>query len=185
MKDVVEQQTRGRGGLIDQALVQRRRKEAMARLGESVYVLIQSGNAGELALDPEIGMVLSEIDALDDEEYNDDHGDYDDGNGFVPSPDSRSEAVSSANYRPPAPKANSEEFRVWRPVMPPDDEEVEEVNEATSVPEPLAAEPSSRIPRKSAQRKRGGGIQFVPDPARPGDLDSDEDLESYMHEDDV
>ncbi|MBL4636218.1 MAG: hypothetical protein JKY56_20325 [Kofleriaceae bacterium] len=201
VKDVVEQQTRGRGGLLDQALMQRRRKEAMARLGESMYSYLQKGSpeAEAIALVPEIAMAIANVDSLEDEEYGYDSPGFEGGefvpasdHNFVPAPNHSSpkqnrEAVSSANYRPPAPKQSSKEFRVWRPVVPPDDDSSESEDEPVSLPMSASSEKDtqSRIPRKTAQRKRGGGIHFVDEPARPGELDSDDDLESYMHDDDV
>ncbi len=192
MKDVVEQQARGRGGIIDQALLQRRRKDALARLGESVYRMSQRGDLGELALDPEIGMALAEVDAAESD------GAQDHENLESVARRSGAEAVSSANYRPAhANKASDGEYRVWRPVMPEDPETSDhdaETQEAVAAPsEVIEAElateskPSRpiRMTRKSAQRSSGGGIQFVSDEPRPGDDDCDDDLEAYMHDDDV
>ncbi len=196
VKDVVEQQTRGRGGLLDQALTQRRRKEAMARLGESIYSYLQEGSpeAEAIALVPEIAMAIANVDSVEDEDDGYDSAEFEGGefvpasdHSFVPSPNQNREAVSSANYRPPAPKQSSKEFRVWRPVIPPDDDISESEDEPVSQPLPAASDKDthSRIPRKTAQRKRGGGIHFVDEPPRPGEVDSDDDLESYMHDDDV
>ncbi len=212
VKDVAKQQARSRGGLLDQALVQRRRKEALAKLGESVYRLSQRGELGELALDPEIAMALAEVDGTDDSE-------------FLPDMDleslsrrSGAEAVSSKNYRPAqAETARQGEFRVWRPVMPEDDSpEAREPDEGSleadtlqDLPAPTAmleaedtasesasTEKSSapiasktaapqRMTRKSARRGASGGINFVTEEPRPGDSDYDDDLDGYMHDDDV
>jgi hypothetical protein len=184
VKDVVEQQARSRGGLIDQALVQRRRKDALSRLGESVYRLSQRGELGELALDPEIGMAIAEIDGLDNE-YGDDY-DHDESAARR----SGAEAVSSADYRPVKTAPSEGEYRVWRPVMP-DDEPAEtddlEADTLQDVEAPVAeSKPKSpaRMARKSARRS-GGAIRFVEEEPRPGDVDCDDDLEGYMHDDDV
>ncbi len=193
---MVEQQTRGRGGLLDQALTQRRRKEAMASLGESMYSYLQEGSpeAEAIALVPEIAMAIANVDSLEDEEYGYDPEGFSDGefvpgsdHSFVPAPNQSREAVSSANYRPPAATQSSKEFRVWRPVIPPDDDTSEPNDEPVVSPLSAASDKDtrSRIPRKTAQRKRGGGIHFVDEPPRPGEVDSDDDLESYMHDDDV
>jgi hypothetical protein len=115
VKDVVEQQARGRGGILDQALLQRRRKEALTRLGESVYRLSRRGELGELALDPEIGMALAEVDAAESE------GAQDDDHLESIARRSGAEAVSSTDYRPSRSRAADDgEYRVWRPVMPED-----------------------------------------------------------------
>jgi hypothetical protein len=194
VKDVVEQQARGRGGILDQALVQRRRKEALMRLGESVYRLSRRGELGDLVLDPEIGMALAEVDAAESE------GAEDHEHLESLARRSRAEAVSSADYRPS--RANAEdqgEYRVWRPVMPEDAEDNEHDVEAgtqqdapaesAAIDTSSASEPTStrpiRMTRKSAQRSRGGGIQFVSEQPKPGDDDCDDDLEGYMHDDDV
>ncbi len=165
VREVVEQQTRSRGGLIDQALTHRKRAAAFAKLGEEVYRLARVGQIGELLLEPEIGMLIGEIEELDGET----HDDFAAGDG-------RPEAVSSADYqhRAQEPGAAAGEYRVWRPVMP-DDEGIVDV-------EPIeASEPErpSRATRKSASK--GGGIHF----AKRNDIDSDDDLASYMHDDDV
>lgn len=192
VKDVVEQQARGRGGILDQALLQRRRKEALTRLGESVYRLSRRGELGELALDPEIGMALAEVDAAESE------GARDDDHLESIARRSGAEAVSSSDYRPAHSRtADDGEYRVWRPVMPEDpasDEHHEvDTQQDLAAPdvmtEPPAEEPKlkrpSRMTRKSAQRSSGGGIQFVSEDPRPGDDDCDDDLEGYMHDDDV
>ncbi len=184
VKEAVEQQTRARGGLLDQALVQRRRKEAMAKLGEAVYRMAQAGTIGELALEPKIALRLEEIDALD----GDTHESWQDEDDFARM--HAPEAVSSANFRAQRSESSEpSEYRVWRPTLPSAADTVEE-----AAPVPMAAEEphrssptktsSARLPRKVAQRS-GGSIRFVEERARPEDPDSDEDLASYMHEDDV
>ncbi len=165
VREVVEQQTRSRGGLIDQALTQRRRAAAFAKLGEEVYKLARNGQIGELLLEPEIGMLIGEIEELDD-------------GGEMAVHDARPEAVSSANFTPSSAGSSAPgEYRVWRPVMPDDTSIVD-----TDVVEdaPIAAEPER--PSRGARRAgKGGGIHF----ASREDLGNDDDLESYMHDDDV
>lgn len=185
VKDVVEQQARSRGGIIDQALVQRRRKDVLAKLGESVYRLAQRGELGELALDPEIGMALAELDELqhqDEHDYNPDES---------AARRSGAEAVSSADYRPVKTAPSEGEYRVWRPVMPEDEPaEVDDLEADTlqdvAPPEAQGDKPSGpiRMARKTAQRS-GGAIRFVQEEPRQGDEDCDDDLEGYMHDDDV
>ncbi len=193
MKDVARQQARGRGGLIDQALVQRRRKDALAKLGESIYRMSQRGTLGELALDPEIAMALADVESSGDSGlFRDEELESYVGHGGP-------EAVSSKNYRPEsAATARRGEQRVWRPVMPPDPEDpaVEDgelegdTQQDLALPDGMAEEQGQPTKtalrsRRSAMRSAGGGINFVEEEARPGDADSDDDLESYMHDDDV
>ncbi len=168
VREVVEQQTRQRGGLIDQALTQRKRQAAFARLGEEVYRLARNGQIGELLLEPEIGMLIGEIEALDD--------DADEAAHF----DTRPEAVSSASYRADATPKSEGEYRVWRPVIPEDAEIVDGADDNAPA-EAVSAEPSR--PTRGTRRSsgKGGGIHF----ATRDDIDNDDDLESYMHDDDV
>ncbi len=188
VREVVEQQTRSRGGILDQALTQRKRTAAFARLGEQVYRMARRGELGELLLDPEIGLRIGELERLDDDSFGDD----------IPPVSSGPEAVSSAEYaarfqtdRGDEPGAG--EYRVWRPVLP-DDEAIVDVDEEPSEPsapvdEDVSAKTSgparpSRMPRRSAIRQ-GGGIRFADRGPNPEDPNSDEDLASYMHDDDV
>jgi hypothetical protein len=85
---VVEQQTRSRGGLLDQALTHRKRTAALAKLGEQIYRLAGRGELGELVMDPEIGMLLGELEGLEGDDFDP---------GFRPESSDR-EAVSSADY---------------------------------------------------------------------------------------
>lgn len=180
VRDVVEQQTRSKGGLLDQAFAQRKRTAALANLGEEVYRLAKQGQIGELLLEPQVGMLIGELEQLD----NDDD-DYSRG------PSDGPEAVSSADYaasfqshRSSEPGSQSE-YRVWRPVMP-DDASIVDVDEDNDIDGSVAKVPDrpSRMPRRSAVR-RGGGIHFADNGPRPDDPESDDDLASYMHDDDV
>lgn len=185
VREVVEQQTRSRGGLLDQALTQRKKAAALTRLGEEVYRLAKRGELDALLLEPQIGMLIGEIDSLDDSD-----GEY--GYEGPAGP----EAVSSAEYAGrfqssrAAASGAREEYRVWRPVMPGDDQiiDVEDdedgPEEAPSATAPKGPARPSRLPRRSAIR-RGGGIHFADTGPRPEDPESDEDLASYMHDDDV
>ncbi|MCP4449788.1 MAG: hypothetical protein GY811_31320 [Myxococcales bacterium] len=185
VREVVEQQTRQRGGLLDHALTQRRRSAALAKLGKQVYRLAKRGELGELLLEPEISLIIGDLEQLDAEGEEGDYG-----------PLAGPEAVTSADYvaqshRGSEPGSGDGEYRVWRPVMPEgatiagDEEEfLERESDAAETAEASAPTRSSRLPRRSALR-RGGGIHFSEDSPRPEDVDSDEDLASYMHDDDV
>jgi hypothetical protein len=190
VKEVVERQARSQRGLLDQALQERRRKDALAELGELIVTRAQRGELGELVLDPEVGAALAAIDELDDQA---DDGFFDAAAGGweqrIQAPpsarrDGGAEAVSSAAYRPPPAPASEGEYRVWRPVMPEDDPVDPEAVEPPAPEAKRASRAPLRRPRRTASRS-GGAIHFVEEEPRPGDLDSDDDLESYMHDDDV
>lgn len=178
VKDVVEQQARGRGAIFEEVLTQKRRKDALAKLGESVVRLGRQGELGELALDPSIAMALAEIDDLDQQL---DEGGSHEGMGHP----SDSEAVSSADFKPPSSASTEGEYRVWRPVVPDDDDAADTVETAPPPAAPTSKRKPLHPPRKTAERRGGGGIRFVEEAPRPEDAESEHDLESYMHDDDV
>jgi hypothetical protein len=95
------------------------------------------------------------------------------------------EAVSSADYR--APKASARgEYRVWRPVMPEDAPEEEAADAPPEeIPAPARSRSTAPARRRRVASRSGGAIHFVDEEPRPGDLDCDDDLAEYMHEDDV
>jgi hypothetical protein len=142
--------------------------------------MAKHGELGELLLEPEIGLLIGELQALDDDGPVDDYGHLSSG----------PEAVSSAEYAAQfqnkrADEPGAEEYRVWRPVAEEatiidDDEAPEELESAENTG---PARPS-RMPRRSAIRQ-GGGIRFAKTGPNPEDPNSDEDLASYMHDDDV
>ncbi len=157
VRDVAYQQTRSGGGLLNQALMERKRNSAYAKLGEAVHQFAKRGELGELMLEPEIAVLLGEIDELDQDEA---------GLGLHDQ-----EAVSSADYASsPRQTPESEEYRVWRPV-------------AAQAP-PLAEEETLQPPSRSSGQApmQGGGIHFGKDTVDDG---FDDDLETYMHDDDV
>ena len=182
VRDVVEQQTRSRGGLLDQALTHRKRTAAFAKLGEQIYRMAGRGELGELVMDPEIGMLLGELEGLEDDDFDP---------GFRPESSDR-EAVSSADYAARSQHSRGDEpgageYRVWRPSLSDEtaiiDTDDEEPLEEPAIETKGPARPS-RMPRRSAIRQ-GGGIRFADKGPNPDDPESDDDLESYMHDDDV
>jgi len=162
--------------LLDQALTQRKRSSTLSRLGEQVYSLAQRGQLGELLLEPEIALLIGELEQLDSPNRRDDEHDH----GF--------EAVSSADYaasrhgregEPGSGSSAAKEYRVWRPVMPEDAEILDDTRDES------APERPARLSRSRSAERRGGGIHFgAPSPSAE-DPDSDDDLASYMHDDDV
>ncbi len=167
VRDVAYEQTRSGGGLLSQALTERRRSAAYTKLGEAIHQFAKRGELGELMLEPEIAILLGELDEFDlQHEPSGSHG---------------AEAVSSADYVSShgGTGDSNEEYRVWRPVVdesspilgpPEDDDEPRE----SSVHQSRLSNTQSRV--------QGGGIRFGKDAA---DDDFDDDLDSYMHDDDV
>jgi hypothetical protein len=193
VKDAVERQARSSLEQLDTAKLQRRRREALARLGEAVWELAVRGELGDLAERGEIAAMLDEIEELE-VRAEQDAGPGDD-------------TVSSAEWKPPAPggqargRRHHETMRVWRPNLddqepPPDhDANVEaapddvppaEPPPARARPEPKAAAQSEEpAPRGRGRRpsrrddERAGGIAFMEDgPA-------EDDLAEYMNDEDV
>lgn len=148
---------------LDEALLARRRKEALAALGEEIYELAARGELGDVEGAPGVRERLSELEDLDE---------------ALSRAEERARraggrrAFAAADEQPPAAAGRGEPMRVWRPVHPGD----------TEAAEPAEPRPTRRRPRRPARAARGpGGITFV-DEAPP---DGDEDLSEYMHADDV
>lgn len=200
VKDAVERQARSSLEQLDTAKLQRRRREALARLGEVVWDLAVNGELGELGERGEVAALLDEIEALEasaEEAAGPDEG-----------------TVSSAEWKPPARgqakgRRHHETMRVWRPNLDdhastpdsdasagaaPDDDAPAEHAATRGRPEATAdARPSARAEeaaargrgRRPARRddgpddRRSGGIAFMEDgPA-------EDDLAEYMNDDDV
>ena len=178
VKDVVERQARSSLANLDQAMLQRKRRDALVRLGEAAYEVSREkgrGRAlGALADHAEVAEALAELEDIDarlDGEAQE---------AAVPA-----EAVSSADWRPPARHGSSAAGdpgqRVWRPVIPPDeDTPASEDTHTSSGPTP-GPTPGRGRRRRARQGDAGGGIAFISDAPAP----DDEDLSEYMHEDDV
>ena len=163
---------------LDDALIDRRRTEALAELGDAVLSLIKRGRLEELADIPEIADAIAAIDDLDARGTRRDRDD-EPGRDWV-APESRRRfdrrrdesdddgTVSSRDWRPPRSARPAE--RVWRPTA----------DEPADTPwQPVEKKPAA----KRAEPPRRGGITF---PAADDDAAGDEDdLASYMHPDDV
>lgn len=111
VKDAVERQARSSLGQLDTVKLQRRRREALARLGEVVWDLAVNGELGELAERSEIAAVLDEIEELEASAEE----------GAEPAGEPGDGSVSSAEWKPPAPgsqakgRRHHDTMRVWRP----------------------------------------------------------------------
>jgi hypothetical protein len=159
-REVLERGAREGRERLDEALAGRRRTDALADLGEVVLDLIRRG---EIDLDeiPEARDIVAHLDELDAGSH-----DRDDDRHAPPPPPSRKRFDDRAGKRRPAPRADDDgtvASGTWTP--PP--------RAKPAKPEPKVWRP----PPVAAKPKAKGGISF--------DEDSDEDLASYMHPDDV
>lgn len=189
MREAVERQARGSRDRLDVVMLQRKRRDSLARLGERVYELSLMARLDEVGDDEEIAAMIADVEVIEDRLAADAPAARDD------------EAVSSASFRPP--RANKD-VRVWRPVVPDheadgDEEERDAVRSGSERSETARQARDERVPwesvapveaRERAGDRRGrgdagrgqsrGGIAFVADEA-----DGDDDLAAYMHPDDV
>jgi hypothetical protein len=179
LKDAVERQARSQRGWFDTALLERRRKDVLASLGEVVYELAAAGELGDLEEFPEIERAVTDLEALDQQiAENEEQSRLEVGPG--PRRRGAGPGRRSAPGRGGRPRGDG---RVWRPVAPDADEEL--------AGEEPARSPTPSRPRRAAAKKRptrratrtGGGIAFVENEASADDPDAD--LASYMRDDDV
>ena len=201
VKDAVERQARSSLEQLDTAKLQRRRREALARLGEVVWELAVRGELGDLAGRGEVAALLDEIEALEASAEE--------------SAGPADETVSSAEWKPPAPgghakgRRHHETMRVWRPHLDDhaphadsdasagdaaDDLPASERPTARARPERTAAksEPATAAKSEPALAPRGRSRRSSqPDDGRTGgiafmeDGPADDDLADYMNDDDV
>ncbi len=188
VKDGVLRQAAEQRVWIDGALLQRKHREALAALGSLVYEQILGGELGELEEIPEIARVVRRIEELEvrleqasERARETASRARDVASGFAARAGFPAAAGRMARRDAGDLDDDPGEMRVWRPVLPDDDEDLfDDQPEAAAAPapEPRRPRPTSRRPRRAA--RGAGGIQFVDD--GPGE---DEDLEEYMHPDDV
>jgi hypothetical protein len=176
---------------LDGALLQRKHRDALARLGAEIYERVLSGQLRDLEGDPAVADSIAEIEELEvrmqeaaeraRESASRAHG-------------AARRAASSFAARAGFPDSglgrrregadDDGELRVWRPVVPDDDDgTVSALAEMQDEPETVRIRPPRRRGRsRPARARRGaGGIEFVDDPL----VDDDDDLADYMHPDDV
>lgn len=229
VKDAVERQARSSLGQLDAVMLQRRHREALARLGEVVWELARSGELGELAGHAEIVALCDELAEL--EARTQQGAEPDDGTVSAADWGPAADRDASASRRPAAgrgPAAGREpgrksqqDLRVWRPSVSevpgvdgaPDGDGAPDRDAGRAPPAgsragapkrpevPEAADGFEAQKRgragvgarpEAATRGRGrrsrphedqaaGGIAFMED----GPTGEDDDLDGYMHEDDV
>jgi hypothetical protein len=215
VREVVERQARSSLANLDQVMLQRKRRDTLARLGELVYDMARDHGLASLAGHTQVAELIAEVDEIDLrlEERPDvgpgtrpgrGAGEDDWETGRPPD----YEAVSSADWRPPERGRSADRRagqRVWRPVMPPEDASAEEPPARAHA----ARAGDQRGARGSADDRPDGSPEHSRDapaaaPARPrrrrarhrapsGGIafmvdaapDEDDDLSEYMHEDDV
>jgi hypothetical protein len=167
VREVVERGAQAQRTRLDALKLERRRRDAMAQLGEVIYNLAMRGRLGELADDPDVRAQLEDIDTLD---QRIDAAESRGASGF------RANAgvpASTARRKSRAAKAEREPMRVWRPVPP------FAAGEAHAHPDDdLDDDPRPPSRDDAVSALRGRGISF-------NDRWDDDDLEDYMHEDDV
>jgi hypothetical protein len=191
VREAVERQARSSRMRLDEVVLQRKRRDTLARLGELVYELAVQGKLGDLEDEvPELAELLADAEELDEQlgsapEYDHEHD---------------HEAVSSADWTPPARHARAgapqdrDELRVWRPVVtdpvkgsPHTGERVaaergrEDGGSGTRAAAGRAARMGQGAARSRVAQSERGGIAFVTDDV----ADGDDELARYMHPDDV
>jgi hypothetical protein len=201
VREAVERQARSSRMRLDEVMLQRKRRDTLARLGELVYELAVQGKLGDFEDEvPELAELLADVEELDEQlgsaaepepEPDHDHGhDHDHDHG----------AVSSADWTPPGRQARAgaprdrDELRVWRPVVTVDEGDRGHLGEraadqrgggesgpGTRAPGGRAARMDRSATRSRSARNDRGGIAFVTDDVAEGD----DELAGYMHPDDV
>lgn len=189
---------------LDEALLERRRRDALADLGEALHELVRSG---ELELDelPELQRGVDAVDDIDQQiaeaeaaqsggarrpvrlTRNDRPADWSRERGSRQRPPCRSKDFIARDDQPGVVDRPPVEPRVWRPGVPGRsteaigrDDQPRVVGPGAPVEPPAEAE-AVRAPRGDA----GGGIVFLDDEAAPGEPDPDDSLEAYMNDEDV
>lgn len=167
VREVLERGAREGRARLDDARRVRRRDQALIRLGEAVLEAVRAGEAQDLFDLPDVADALAEIDGLDagaeepvEDETDEDRGSERGRSVWVP-PGIR----DRFDRRPPRPPA-------IEPRETDDDGTVSSKARARKPAEEPGARFQERTPRK-------GGIQFS------RDEDDDDDLQQYMHPDDV
>jgi hypothetical protein len=182
MTDVARRQARTQKQRLDTALLDRRRREALADLGETLYEL---ATAGEIELDelPELARAVQEVEEID-RRIAEAAQEASAGEGRRPV---RLRPTGSAGVK--RERREPDRQRVWRPTLDPEPEAQPE-----PAPEPRPAGSRQRRPtaepgpaggREAGPARGRGGIVFVDDDSAPGDVDPGDSLRSYMNDDDV
>lgn len=120
--EVALERARSSRGRLDNVMLERRRRDALARLGEAVYIAAMRGELGGFGDRPDIADLLADVEDVQERlehSFDSEEGfDIRLGDNF----DGRDDgAVSSANWRPPPVRERADDdepLRVWRPIMP-------------------------------------------------------------------
>jgi hypothetical protein len=179
VKDAVERQARSSLGQLDAVMLQRRHREALARLGEVVWDLAQNGELGELVEHDEIAALLDELAGLEDRAQQS----AEPGDG----------TVSAADWTPPASRGAAEsrgpargrgaaeplgpgrkgqpEMRVWRPSVAdiPDPPDVEDEPDRDAGRGRHAASPAA-VSRRGPQGPNRSEVAGVPPDSEATDV---------------
>lgn len=151
MGDVARRSALTQKQRLDGALLERRRRDVLADLGQMLYDLVATGEI-ELEDLPELRRGVTDVEELDRQIAEAEAAALG-GRGAR-----RPVRLTRTDRREPA----DPDARVWRP--PP------------TGPEPTGSDPPIVGP---------GGIVFLEDESAPEDVDPDDSLASYMHDDDV
>jgi len=168
VREVVGRSAQAQRSRYDSVRHERRRRDALAALGEVVHALATRGQLGDLVDDPEVRAQLEEIAGIDqraEASEQRDHGSFAANAGTAP----------GARARPKRERGSDGEVRVWRPVRP----------SAVASADPECDDEPAAI---EAEREhdpppmKGRGISFGDD---WDDDNDDDDLEEYMCDDDI
>ena len=201
VRDVLERGAREGKARLDDARRERRREQALARLGEAVLDALHAGEAQELLDRAEVADAIAEVDDLDRGERDRDRAAW-----VAPPTRERYDrgdddgTVSSRAWRPPARPARPDgrDAAPARPAARHDDlpgrpggrhdDDARPRHDERSAPEdrPRPGEEPARAGRRPAEepgarfqeRRRAGGIQF-------DSGDDEDDLAEFMHPDDL
>jgi hypothetical protein len=207
LRDVLERGAREGRSRLDSALSNRRRSDALADLGEIVLDLIRRGeiDLGEL---PEVRDIVAHLDEIDagvdhDEQHDEESTPPPSRNRFdarrssssLSSPSKSSRAarddddgtVSSRTWSRPSPA--KPQPRVWRPPVDEDADTEPPPRPSRPTARPKAVDASDETqPGRPPHRRSADDLRTSrKDPTRKGGIhfDDDDDLDEYMHPDDV
>jgi hypothetical protein len=169
VSDVARRSARSQKQRLDGALLERRRREVLAELGDSLYQLVQDQ---EIELDelPELARWVDEVEELDRRIAEAEAGER---------PRRPAVLTRSARAGRGADGREQEEVRVWRPPT-------EDPPAGLEDPPAGSAAPTDRAPPGPAEvEESAGGIVFLGDDIAAAGGSEEDDLAPYMNDDDV
>lgn len=186
VKDAALRQAEAQRVWIDGAMLQRKHKDTLAMLGALIYERILAGDLRELEDDAEVADAVGLLEEL---EVRMDEAAARTRQRAADVTATAARAVSSLGKGGRRPRrgadtgdADAGEVRVWRPVVPDDDDPFDDAPAADDdgTVSALGKAPRGRTrPRRAAHS--GAGIRFVADEL----ADEADELAEYMHPDDV